>query len=100
MAVAVYDHAEPGLRLQVELAAIMQDIDGHAAGFDNFSFRQNARPRGGVDVTADRGYGGNLRQLFEDFGGSDIAGVEDAVGSAQSVDGFGSQQAMGIGDYA
>ena len=45
MAVAVYDHAESGgFGLQVELAEIMQHIDRHAAGFNDFGFRQSARP--------------------------------------------------------
>src|SRR3981081_3001909 len=60
MAVAINHHAKSGgFRLQVELAAIMQHIDGHAADSDDFSFRQNARPRSSVDVAADRGYRGN-----------------------------------------
>ena len=101
MAVAVHDHAESGgFWLQVELAKIMQDIDGHAAGFDDFGLRQSARPRSSVDVTADRGYWGNPRERFEDFGRADIAGVDDAVGPSQSVDGFGPQQAVGVGDYS
>jgi hypothetical protein len=101
MAVAVDHHAESGgFRLQVELAEVMHHIDRHAAGFDDFGFRQTARPRGGVDVTADCGYGGNPRERFEDFGRADIAGVEDTVGPAQSFDGFGPQQAVGVGDYA
>src|ERR1700687_2482919 len=101
MAVAIDEHAESGgFRLQVELAAIMHHIDGDAAKFKDFSFRQCARPRSSVDLTADRDYGGNLRERFEDFGGADIAGVEDAVGSAQSFDGFGPQQAVDVGDYA
>ena len=97
MAVSVYDHAESrGFRRQVELGAIMQDIDGHTTGFDDLGFRQSARPRGGVDVTANRGYGGNLRERFEDFGSADVAGVENAIGYAQSFDGRGPQQAMGV----
>src|ERR1700674_3671225 len=101
MAGAEYDHAESGgFRLQFELTEIMQHINQDAAGFDDLGFRQRARPRGGVDVTADHGYGGNLRERFEDFGGSDIASVENAIGSAQSFDGFGPQQAVGVGDYS
>jgi len=101
MAVAVYDHAESGgFWLQVELAEIMQDIDGQATGFDDFGCRQSARPRGGIDVAVDRGYGRDLRQRFEDSRSADVAGVEDLVGSAQGFDGRGPQQAVGVGDYA
>jgi hypothetical protein len=101
MAVAEYDNAESGrFRLQVELAEIVKDIDGHAAGFNDFSFSQRARPGAGVDVTADRGYGSNLHERFEDFGSADVASVKDAVGPAQGFDGFGAQQAVGVGDYA
>jgi hypothetical protein len=97
----VYDDAESGgFRLQIKFAEIMQNINSHPASLDDFRFWQSARPRLGVDVTADRGYRGNLRQRFEDFERADIAGVKDAVGPTQSFDGFGSQQAVGIGDYS
>src|SRR6266852_2110355 len=80
MAVAVYDHAESrGFRLQVELAEIMQDVDGHAAGFDDFGSRESARPGVGVDVTSDRGYGRDLSERLDDLGSADVAGVKDAV---------------------
>src|SRR5208282_5351374 len=66
MAVAVDDYAEPrSFRLQVESAEIMQEVDENAARFDDFGFRQNARPRGGVDVAANRGYGRNFDERFE-----------------------------------
>jgi hypothetical protein len=86
MAVAVYHHAESGgFGLQVELAEIVQHVDRNAAGFDNFGFGQSARPGRGVNVAANRGYGRDLRERFQNFGSADIAGVEDAVGSAQSL---------------
>src|ERR1035437_8073381 len=101
MAVAVYHHAESGgSQLQVELAEIVHDIDGHAAGCDDVGLRQSARPDVGVDVTADRGYGRDLRKRFEDFGSANVACVEDAFGSAQSLDRLGPQQAVGVGDNA
>src|SRR5208282_5175150 len=93
MAVAVHHHAESASsQLQVELAEIMQHIDGNTAGFDDFGFRQSARPDVSVDVTADRGYGRDLRKRFEDFGGANVAGVEDAAGSAKGLDSLGPQQ--------
>ena len=101
MAVAVHHHAESGgSQLQVESAEIMQHIDGHAAGFDDFGFRQSARPGVGVDVTADRGDGRDFDKRFEDFASANVAGVEDAVGSAQGLDRLEPQQAVGVGDYA
>ena len=59
----------------------------------------SARPRSGVDVAADCGYGRDLRERLEDFWSADVAGVEDAVGSAQRFDGLGPQQAVRVGDY-
>ena len=45
MAVAVDHDAKSGrFRLQVELAAIVQHVDGYASGFDDFGFRQRVRP--------------------------------------------------------
>jgi len=101
MAVAVYDHAESGgFRLQVEAAEIMQDIDGYVSGLNDFGFGQGVRPGLRVDVAADCGYGRDLCERFEDFGSANVAGMEDAVGSAQGFDGLGPQQAVGVGDYA
>jgi len=101
MTVAVYHHAEAcGLRLQGKLPEIVQQINRNLPGFDDFGFRQTPRPRAGVDITADRGYGCDLRQGIEDFRSTDIASVENEVGSAQSLDRFRSQQAVRIGDYA
>jgi len=99
MAVTVHDYAESrAFRLQIELPQIMQHIDRNVAGFNDLSFGQRARPGVGVDVAADGSYRRDLRECFEDFGCADVAGVEDAVGTAQGFDGFGTQEAVGVGD--
>ena len=92
MAVAVDHRAKPcGFRFQIESAEIMQHVDRHTAGFNDFGFRQSTRPRFGIDVAADRGYRRDLRERFENFGSADVAGVEDALGSAESFDCFTAQ---------
>jgi len=101
VAVAVDDHAESGgLWLLVKLGEIVQHIDRYAIHFDDLGGWQNARPWRGVDVAADRGYGCDLRERFEDFGSAYVSGVEDAIGSAKGLDGLRTQEAVGVGDYA
>jgi len=85
MTVSVDHHAQPGrFRLQIETPEIVQHIDRQtadrqAAGFDDFSFRQGARPRLGINVPADRRDGRNLCQRFEDFRSANVARMQNAV---------------------
>ncbi len=44
--------------------------------------------------------GAILLEGGEDFGGADVAGVEDAVGALEGGEGFGAEQAVGVGDEA
>ncbi len=89
-----------GLGLEVEAGEIVEQVDGCAFGFDEVGFGQGAGPGLGVDVAADCGDRGNLFEGGEDFGGADVAGVEDAVGAREGGEGFGAEQAVGVGDEA
>src|SRR5271169_1835026 len=101
MTVAIDHNAESScLRLQIELAEIMQHVDGQACDIDHFRFRQREPPGPGVDVAAHRSYGRDLCEFVEDFGGTDVAGVEDAVGSTQGSKRRAPQSAVRVGDYA
>ena len=101
MTVAVDDDSESsGFGFQIELAEIVQSVNSHATRFHDFSLRQRLRPRAGIDIAANRSYGCDSRESFKNVWISDIAGVEDAVSPSQRFEGFGPQQAMGVGDYA
>ena len=64
--------------------------------FENIGFRQMARPRSFVDVAAHGGNGSNRGEVRNDLGRAHIAGMNNAVRSAQSFDCLTTQQAMGI----
>jgi hypothetical protein len=100
MTVAVYDHAEPGgFWLQIEPADIVQHVDGHAAGFDDFGLRQSECPGFDVNVAADRRHRRDECERFEDLGSANVAGVEYAIGSTQGFDRLGPQPAVSVRDY-
>ena len=97
MAVTVDDHAESGgFRLQVELREIMKHVNRNASGFDNFGHGQPLRPGLGVDIAADRGNGRDFRQRLQNFRSTNVAGVENALRSAQSLNRFGPQQSVSV----
>jgi hypothetical protein len=60
VAVTVDDHAETrGFRLEIELGEIVENVDRDAGKLDYFGLGQFLRPRGGVDIAADCGDGGD-----------------------------------------
>lgn len=87
-------------RLQVELRQTVQDVDGEAAYFHNFSLGQFARPGVVIDVASDGGYRGDGGELSENFGRADVSGVNDVVRALQSCEGFGAKQSVSVGDDA
>jgi hypothetical protein len=89
---AVNDHAKSRhFRLQIELAEVVQHINGHAARFHDLGFSQRLCPRAGIDVAANSGNGRDFRKPFKNFRIPDVASVKNAVGPAQSFDGLGPQ---------
>src|SRR6185437_6926445 len=78
----------------------MQHVDEPAVQFDGFGGRKLRGGAAGIDVAAN---GRNGRDLFEGVQDGDIADVarmKDVRGSAESLKGFGTQQAVSIGDDA
>jgi hypothetical protein len=84
-------------RFQTKLSQVVQDVDGDASEFDNFSFRQSARPRLFVDVPADACDRRNCREFVENFGSAYVSSVNDVLGSTECVDRFRTKQAMRVG---
>ena len=101
VAVAVDNRAESsGFGLQVELREIVEEVDGDAADFYEFGRGQFTGPGFDIHVAADGGDGSNAAERVEDFASANVARVEDVVGAAKSFDGFGAEQAVGIGNNA
>lgn len=97
---ADYDGESGRFRFEIQLRQIVQHVDGNARHFEDFGQRQLQCPRALVDVAADGGDWGNSRKSFDDLWRAHVAGMDDAIRSAQSFDCFWAQQAVGIGDDA
>jgi hypothetical protein len=78
----------------------VQNIDGNAGDLDDFRFGELASPHVLVDVSADRGDGGDGGKLVENFGSADIAGMNDVLRALQGSERFGAKQAVRIGNDA
>ena len=78
----------------------MQDVNRHAAEFDNFGLGEPPGPAAFVDVAANGSEGCNCCQFFENFGIADIPGVNDVVRAAQRSDRFRTKQPVRVGDDA
>lgn len=82
MTVAGDHHAEPCCcRLQVKLRQIVEYINGNAREFDDFCLREAARPRGLVDIAANRRYRRDARELLKNLGRTYVARVNDVFRS-------------------
>jgi hypothetical protein len=84
--------------LQVHLRKIVQHIDRNAAELDHLSLRKQAGPWPLVNVSAHRSHRSNLGKLHQYLWRADIAGMNDVLRSAQSFNGLGPQQTVGVGD--
>src|ERR1039457_4897073 len=92
MTVPVYHDAKSGgFGFQIKLSQIVQHVNRKASSFDHFGLRQCTRPGPSVDIAADRGYRRNFRERFEDLRIADVASVENAIRSAQSLESLGAQ---------
>ena len=95
------DHRETGgLGLEIQLGKIVQHIDGNAAGFEYFSLRQPLGPCAFIDVAPDRRDRGDGAKLIQNLRCAHISRMNNVVRSAQSLDGFRTQQAVRVGDNA
>jgi len=80
MAVAV-DHGckAGGLRLQIQLCQVVQDINRNAADLNYFGFGQRAGPCSFIDVAPNCGERRNGFQLIENFRLADVPCMDDVV---------------------
>jgi len=54
----------------------------------------------GIDVAANSSHWSDLAEAVEDARVVDIAGVQDMVDAGEFGDGFGTEEAVGVGDDA
>jgi hypothetical protein len=79
---------------------VVDDVDLHVADLQHGILRQFPRPRLNVNVPAHGSNGSDLLQGGDDRGITDISGVDDVVGAAQSIKSLCAKQAMRVGDDA
>ncbi len=89
-----------GLRIEIKRLQVMKQVDVQPAKHGNLGFRKAARPGLPVDVATDGSDRRDLLECRDDLRCSDVAGVEDVVGSAQQSQSFWPQEPMCVGDDA
>jgi len=89
-----------GCRLQIKLLQIVQHIDQNATDLDSFGLRQSTRPRGLVDIAANRGNGRDARKFVKNLGRTNVPCVNDVFRPTQSLQRFQPKQSVGIGNDA
>ena len=101
VAMAVDHGADAGGRgVEVQVGDVVDEIEETAGEFDGFGCgKLRARARA-VDVAADGGEWSDGGEAVEDGGVADVAGVEDVVNAHEGDEGFGAEEAVGVGDYA
>ena len=85
-----------GGRIEVKVGEGMNQVQQVAAELDGFGGGQGRTGPGAVDVAPDGSNGGQIAKLVKDLRLTDIPGMENVVGAAQSVEGLGTEQAVGI----
>ena len=71
--------------IQVESLEIMKNVDGDWPGLRYGGFRQRFCPFSGVDIAADRDEWSNSPKRDQYFGMTNVAGMNDQIGAAQSL---------------
>lgn len=87
-----------GLWVEVEVGDGVQHVDELVVELDSFGGGEMRGVAVDVDVAADGGDGRDFSQGFEEVEVADIACVEDVRGAAESGEGFGAEEGMGVGE--
>src|SRR5713101_1144229 len=85
---------------QVKSAEVVDQVDRETLDFNQLGFGQRRCPRAPIHIAAHGGYGGEFAQAVENSRITYVSGVQNAMGATQGGDGFGPQQAVGVGDDA
>src|SRR5436190_24354254 len=93
------DHPEAGGRgIEVQIVDVVDDIDHGAGGFGDSSRGKLRCPRLDIHVAT---YCDHRREAFQrgkNIGLTDVAGMDDQFRASQSVERFGTEQFVSIGD--
>jgi hypothetical protein len=92
MAVSADNHIKSrSFGLQIQFIQVVKHVNRNSGDFKHIRGRDLLSPRFPVHIAADRGYGRNLSQRFEDHRIADVAGMNDVVGAVQSGKGLGAK---------
>ena len=86
--------------LQIQFVQVVEHIDRNSADFKHIRRRDLLGPRFPIHIAADRCYGRNLRQRFQDQRIADVASMNDVIRTTQSGKGLRAKQSVRIGDDA
>jgi len=86
--------------VEVEVVDGVDEVEEAAAQLYGFGGVQVVEDGGGVHVAADGREGSDFAEPVEDARVVDIAGVKDVVDAIEFGDGFGTEEAVGVGDDA
>src|SRR3954451_7654024 len=84
--------------IEPQLLQIVEDVDGASLESKYRGFWIVVRPCTGVDVAANRSYGGNPAQPGDYVGRTDIAGVDDVVHPYEPLLGLRTQKTVSVRD--
>ena len=99
MRVAGDDDVDAGAGgVAIELLEIVQDVDARVGRVERGGCGKGGGPGTFVDIAADGGDGREGAEAVEDGGIADVAGVDDVIGTGERGEGFGTEQAVGVGD--
>jgi hypothetical protein len=85
-------------RIEIELAQVVNDVNGNFADSDHFGLRQMMRPSVAIDIAADGVHGSDPAQFVENRRIPDIAGMNNQAAATQGRDRIRAQQSVGVGD--
>jgi hypothetical protein len=94
------DCREPGRRrVEGELVDVMNDVDGLGSELDRVIGGERERPWPLVVVAADGAHGSHRPERIQHRRSPDVSTVDDEIGSAKPIDGFGPDQPVRVGDH-
>jgi hypothetical protein len=85
-------------RIEVKHMQIVQHVNAASIQLDHLGLRQQGTRAASIYIPANRGDRSQLSKLVENRWIAHVAGVEDVFDAAKRLDGFGSQQAVRVGD--
>ena len=86
--------------VQVQGEEFVEDVEVDAPHFHHPGLGEARGPVAPVGVAPDRVHRGEALKLAQKARVADVPGVDDEFHALQGLDGFGPQQAVGIGDDA